>query len=948
MKNKKLFIGVSVLLSLCVLGTAVPASVILSKADNANTNRTLSSDITPTKPGRGETVSFLPDALSKFWSMEDLVNTYVSKAPDIGELTPYSDELASWTSHMGSSESEKDIRRAIFDKYDLFRPTNNILAWESKIEAKNYKVIISQDKTFSTIEREYNVLGSEDSIIFDNPYTGVDYYWQVIATKNDDSLVYSDIFNFSVASLPRTLLIEGVSNTRDLGGNVGLNGKRTKEGLIYRGMGLEAITSDGEDEFKNELGIKTELDLRNPGEGTENYLNLNSYYHYPAPLDYYSNSGSNWGIEWTGEGTLLPSFGNAIKVLANKNNYPVYFHCSVGRDRTGWMGLCLNFLCGVSEEVALKEFCLSLFSTSGAYLKGSTEFYSRFKRIRDYLNTFEGNNLSEKTENYLVTMTGVTHDECENVRKILLGDIDTGFVPGTVNPDSYTDLAKVTFRRYGESPIIKLVEIGSLLERPNISGGGEWYHGDVLWDFDNDRVQGDMYLDCLTKNKCKVVVHYSGINLPDDTFDVAYNTELDFSIFEREGYTYKVYDDTYNRITSLIVEDDVLINVVYSPVNGYIPKGNSRIIVMAGQSNAAGVGHYTYLEDSLDEAKIAEINNGYDNVLMTGYSHGDYINDFRKVYADKRTATASTPGTFGFEVSLAERLSKVFPDETTYLVKYAYGGSSLNYDWISPSSDAEVVGQLENSNERGWLYTGLVESLTNTIQRISETTNTIPMVEAFMWMQGESDASFDLSTELYQSTFETMMDDFLTTFKDNISYKFALYDAAISESAIWQLAKQINTIKKNRVDDKNVYIETNERLTTLFEPVGTYTDHAHYDAACYIDLGHMFADAYLEKTLRGYTHNSIEIEAPEKITLRMNENYVIDTPRVLFNGSEINAKMSYFAEQHTGYNDNVYAYFKVNSDGSFTPTRVGESQLRITAYYQDEVRTVLVPVEVLA
>ena len=948
MKNKKLLIGVSVLLSLCVLGTAVPASVILSRADNTNTNRTLSSDITPTKPGRGETVSFLPDALSKFWSMEDLVNTYVSKAPDIGELTPYSDELASWTSHMGSSESEKDIRRAIFDKYDLFRPTNNILAWDSKIEAKNYNVIISQDKTFSTIEREYNVLGSEDSIIFDNPYTGVDYYWQVIATKNDNSLVYSDIFNFSVANLPRTLLIEGVSNTRDLGGNVGLSGKRMKEGLIYRGMGLEAITSDGEDEFKNELGIKTELDLRNPGEGTENYLNLNSYYHYPAPLDYYSNSGSNWGIEWTGEGTLLPSFGNAIKVLANKNNYPVYFHCSVGRDRTGWMGLCLNFLCGVSEEVALKEFCLSLFSTSGAYLKGSTEFYSRFKRIRDYLYTFEGNNLSEKTENYLVTMTGVTHDECENVRKILLGDIDTGFVPGTVNPDPYTDLAKVTFRRYGESPIIKLVEIGSLLERPNITGGGEWYHGDELWDFENDRVQGDMYLDCLTKNKCKVVVHYSGINLPDDTFDVAYDTELDFSIFERKEYTFKVYDDTYNRITSLIVEDDVLINVVYSPVNGYIPKGNSRIIVMAGQSNAAGVGHYTYLEDSLDEEKIAEINNGYDNVLMTGYSHGDYINDFRKVYADKRTATATTPGTFGFEVSLAERLSKVFPDETTYLVKYAYGGSSLNYDWISPSSDAEVVGQLENSNERGWLYTGLVESLTNTIQRISETTNTIPMVEAFMWMQGESDASFDLSTELYQSTFETMMDDFLTTFKDNISYKFALYDAAISESAIWQLAKQINTIKKNRVDDKNVYIETNERLTTLFEPVGTYTDHAHYDAACYIDLGHMFADAYLEKTLRGYTHNSIEIEAPEKITLRMNENYVIDTPRVLFNGSEINAKMSYFAEQHTGFNDNVYAYFKVNSDGSFTPTRVGESQLRITAYYQDEVRTVLVPVEVLA
>ena len=208
------------------------------------------------------------------------------------------------------------------------------------------------------------ILRLNDSVIFENPYTNTDYYWQVIATKNDDSLVYSDIFNFSVVSLPRTILIEGVSNTRDLGGNVGLNGKRMQEGLIYRGMGLEAITTKGENEFKNELGIKTEIDLRNVGEGTENFLNLSNYYHYPSPLDYYSNSGNVWGIEWLGDGTLVPNFGNAVKVLADKNNYPVYFHCSVGRDRTGWMGLCLNLLCGVSEEVALKEFCLSLFCTS--------------------------------------------------------------------------------------------------------------------------------------------------------------------------------------------------------------------------------------------------------------------------------------------------------------------------------------------------------------------------------------------------------------------------------------------------------------------------------------------------------------------------------------------------------------------------------------------------------
>ena len=79
----------------------------------------------------------------------------------------------------------------------------------------------------------------------------------------------------------------------------------------------------------------------------------------------------------------------------------------------------------------------------------------------------------------------------------------------------------------------------------------------------------------------------------------------------------------------------------------------------------------------------------------------------------------------------------------------------------------------------------------------------------------------------------------------------------------------------------------------------------------------------------------------------MGEGYVLDTPVALLNGESVNAKFSYFAQQHLGFNNVVYVHFVVNDDGSFTPTRVGESQLRITAYYRDEVRTVLIPVEVI-
>ena len=958
MKNLKLILVTS-LLTVGLVGTTIPAGLAISKAINPNAPLTLSSDIIATKPGRGETITILPEAVSRFWQLDNLMENYPNKTHEISELTPYCSELASWQNYLGDSESQKAALRAIFDKYDIFRPTNNVLAWNSSISAKNYRVIISQDKTFANIEREYVVSAGENSVIFENPYSGTNYYWQVIATKNDDSLVYSDIFNFSTANLPRTIYIDGVSNTRDLGGNVGLGGKRMKEGLVYRGMRLEGVSTVGENEIKNNLGIKAEIDLRGIDEGTENYLNLSKYYHYSSPYDYSESATLDYAID----GPLAANFGNAIRVFADPNNYPAFFHCSVGRDRTGWMGICLDLLCGVSEEIALKEFCLSLFSTSGAYNKGTTAFYDRYMRFHNYLNNLSGSNMSEKMETYLTTKCGVTHQECENIRGILLGDIDTGFVPGTTNPDPYINLAKVTFRNPDGTSVIKMVEIGSLLEEPNMSGNGAWYHGNDLWNFENDVVTGDMVLVYIVTSNYKVIVHYSGIDLDDEIIEAAPNSQLNFSRFNRDGYTFKVYNDVYTEITQLVVVSDVFINVVYKSTQGYIPKASSRIIIMTGQSNAGGVGHFHYLEDSLDEDKLDEIINGYNNVLITGYSNADITGDiyadvqgfngFRKVNASRYTNTGGSIGTFGFEVSLADRLSKVFPDETTYIVKYAYGGSSLNYDWISPSSSSvPVVPGLDTSSaghDRGWLYTGLVESLTSTINAISEKTNTIPMVEALMWMQGESDAVFADSLNAYLSSFNNWMSDFTTTFADNISYKFALYDAAICETANWKYALEINAIKRSRIDDNNIYLDTNSRITTSFEPIGIGTDIAHYDAACYIDLGHMFADTYLARIINDYSPGALEIEPVNKITLHQGQTIALPVPIVTLDDVEVDAKLTYYAQQYKVDNNTVYSYFKVNKDNTITAstTRTGETKLRITAYYQNEVRTILIPVEVV-
>ena len=61
MKNKRLLF-VMPLLTVGLVVTTIPMSVLVSKANNSSQPRTLSTEITATSPGDGSTVSFLPEA----------------------------------------------------------------------------------------------------------------------------------------------------------------------------------------------------------------------------------------------------------------------------------------------------------------------------------------------------------------------------------------------------------------------------------------------------------------------------------------------------------------------------------------------------------------------------------------------------------------------------------------------------------------------------------------------------------------------------------------------------------------------------------------------------------------------------------------------------------------------------------------------------------------------
>ncbi len=920
---KRLFKCISLGLSVLAVGATISVPVLMTKA--SSNQKEFTSKITANKPGKGELVSFLPTALTEFYQLPDLVNSYQDKLNTIRDLITYNDELASWVNY-DSYDSSKVLE--LYEKYDMYRPTNNILSWNSSLSAKQYRVIVSQDKDFKRIERDYTVNGDNTSVILENPYTGVKYYWQIVATLNDNSVKYSNIFEFASASLPRAIYLPGISNVRDMGGLTNLTGETTKEGLVYRSAKLEHATSEAVNEIKNNLCIKTDLDLRGIGEGSDNPLNLTNYYRHSSPYEY-SGGVSNWiSIELTGEYSLAPSFGNAIKVLANPNNYPVIYHSTFGRDRAGLMGICLDYLCGMSDETTFKNYAISLFSVAGALSKESLDLYNRFIRIRDFISTFSGNNMSEKMENYLVTRCGVTHDECVMVRNILLGKTSVPFEVGVANLENYSNYVRVTFRQQGKENIVRLYEKGSLIENPNTSGFGSWYHDGVIWDFSNDVINEDIYLDYVETSGNTVVIHFVGIDKNDEVLCIPSGTTINFDNYAIDGYTFTVYDANFNVVTSALINSNTVFNIVYKYNGGYVPKKNSKIFVIAGQSNAVGVGHFEYLHTIIPKNKMEEYANGYSNVLLTGYFDNKTIDGFIPVKVDD-ALNNSMPSTFGFESGLADRLSKAYPNETIYIVKYATGATSLNYDFASPSSSRiSICVDYDASKERGWLYTGMVDTLHNAIDYISESTGTIPLIEGFMWMQGESDASYEKAKNNYLTTFNNLVKDFKNEFSGSLGHKFAIYDAGISKE--WYYYQDINNAKKSRVDDNNVYLDTIARgLTTTYEPIGN-VDTAHYDAGCYIDLGHFFADAYLEHNNFYYAAPKLTINAPSSINAKLNNDTSVNVI-TLFNNSNVNSYLSFVSKDKS--------IFTIDGNGIIHPVGVGSSSLRIQAYYNGEVTT---------
>ena len=237
-------------------------------------------------------------------------------------------------------------------KGDHYYPTACSFEWES-VEGGRYFFYISQDEDFSDCVA-YET--SEPRISIDNLFVGKTYYYKIEETVSGRS---SGVKCFYTASTPRTLKISGISNTRDMGGYSTFDGKKVRQGMVFRGATPENATAEGLKEF-SKLGVKTIIDLRETYGRTRSIDGV-TYAELPekgGPC--YVNGTRAITIE-----EYKQALVRAIAFFADESNYPVYFHCQIGRDRTGTLAFILNGLLGVDYSDLTKDFELSCFSTAG-------------------------------------------------------------------------------------------------------------------------------------------------------------------------------------------------------------------------------------------------------------------------------------------------------------------------------------------------------------------------------------------------------------------------------------------------------------------------------------------------------------------------------------------------------------------------------------------------------
>lgn len=302
-------------------------------------------------------------------------------------------------------------------------PVPYIVKWNYNESAMRTTVAVDT-RAIGTVNaytlRTYDATGLNKFPIY-NLLPNKTYYYKVTHILSNGSLVEAKNGSFTTSSESwRLLYIDGTQNVRDLGGWIGLNGKKVKYGKIIRGAALNdsslpelLLTGKGRRSL-GELAIQAELNLG--AIDTETSIAANCVY---KKIGY-----TNYAIAFTDE-AYRAQFKEVLEWIVEQltASKPIYMHCQGGCDRTGTLSFQLLGLLGVSESDLAKEYELSSFSNIGfGRLRTTTKAVDTYDYVGmvGALKAYSGSTVADKFYNFATTGCGISDATISSFRGLML------------------------------------------------------------------------------------------------------------------------------------------------------------------------------------------------------------------------------------------------------------------------------------------------------------------------------------------------------------------------------------------------------------------------------------------------------------------------------------------------------------------------------------------------
>ena len=175
----------------------------------------------------------------------------------------------------------------------------------------------------------------------------------------------------AVAATRRDLGLASNPNLRDIGGYRTIDGQWVRRGVVYRSQALTLTAADLA--VVDTLGISDAYDLRTPAEiaaapdvvpAGAAYLNLNVLGKDSPAIPSIASAAqaqecmAEMVREYVTSAPARNAFGTLLTGIADSSGAQLY-HCTAGKDRTGWATAVILTLLGVPASTVMTDYLLS-------------------------------------------------------------------------------------------------------------------------------------------------------------------------------------------------------------------------------------------------------------------------------------------------------------------------------------------------------------------------------------------------------------------------------------------------------------------------------------------------------------------------------------------------------------------------------------------------------------